>query len=462
MRYVSTRGASESLSPSAAILKGVASDGGLLVPEKIPRAIPEILPYKELANKILKLYFDDFDDMEIEDCVRKAYGAAKKNFSSAPDIAPLKKIGGYFFLELFNGPTLAFKDVALTLAPELMKKAKAKQNVKNKFLILVATSGDTGSAALEGFKNIEGFEIVVFYPYNGVSAAQEAQMTTVEGTNTRAVAVRGNFDDAQAGVKKIFADPELNKKAAEANVTFSSANSINIARLFPQTVYYFYAYSRLVETGEIKFGEKINFTVPTGNFGNILAGFYAKSMGLPIDKLICASNENKILYDFFNTGIYDTNREFIKTISPSMDILVSSNFERMIYLAAGAETTKRLFDDLKETGVFKYKLRSEDFLSSFATQAEIKSALSEFYGETGYIMDPHTAAAYKAAKDYKSNNSKNVIIATASPHKFSETISETLGIKFDAGPLEKLKTKKITQTVVCDVDDMPKIIEEIL
>jgi threonine synthase len=335
--------------------------------------------------------------------------------------------------------------------------------LKNKYLILVATSGDTGSAALEGFKNVEGFEAIAFYPHNGVSPAQEAQMTSVGG-NARAVAVRGNFDDVQTAVKKIFADPELNKKAAAANVTFSSANSINIARLFPQTAYYYYAYAQLLENGDIKPGEKINFTVPTGNFGNILAGYYAKKMGLPIDKLICASNENKILYDFFKTGVYDANREFIKTISPSMDILISSNLERLIYLAAGPSVTKKLFKDLKETGVFEYKL-DMDFVPAFATQAETKSAMAELYKKTGYIADPHTAVAYKAAKDFSepdfsgSNSKTNVIIATASPRKFSETVSETLGINFDAGPLANLKPAR---PEVCDIDEMPEIIKRSL
>jgi threonine synthase len=459
--YVSTRGG-ERLAPSAAILKGAASDGGLFVPEDIPKIGLEILTcgvtYKELAYKILKLYFDDFDGIEIKDCVEAAYGAK----FTEKKVAPLKKIGEFYFLELFSGPTLAFKDIALTVVPELMRKSKQKQKITAKYLIITATSGDTGSAALEGFKNIEDFQAIAFYPYKGVSAAQEAQMHSAGG-NSRAVAVRGNFDDVQTAVKKIFADPGLNKKAAAANVTFSSANSINVARLFPQTVYYFYAYAQLLESGEIKSGEKINFTVPTGNFGNILAGYYAKKMGLPIDKLICASNENKVLYDFFKTGIYNANREFIKTISPSMDILISSNLERLIYLTAGPETTKKLFACLKETGAFKYKSHP-DFIPAFATQTETKSAIAELYEKTGYIADPHTAVAYKAAKRLYSETKdacgvKNVIIATASPRKFSETISEALGIEFDAGPLAKLKPAKPFPR---DIKEMPEIIEEIL
>ena len=351
--YRSTRDDNVKVTASQAILKGLAADGGLFVPESIPtldKSFEELskMSYADVAYEVMKLMLDDFTEEELRDCINKAYDSK----FDTKEIAPLVKADGAYFLELFHGSTIAFKDMALSILPHLLITSAKKNNVKNDIVILTATSGDTGKAALAGFADVKGTKIIVFYPKNGVSPIQEKQMVTQKGDNTYVIGINGNFDDAQTGVKNIFGDKELEKVMNNAGYQFSSANSINIGRLVPQIVYYVYAYARLIAKGEIKAGEKINAVVPTGNFGNILAAFYAKNMGLPINKLICASNENKVLYDFFSTGTYDRNRDFILTTSPSMDILISSNLERLIYRIAGNSATEnaKLMKSLKDTG----------------------------------------------------------------------------------------------------------------
>ena len=384
--YRSTRDDNVKVTASQAILKGLAADGGLFVPESIPtldKSFEELskMSYADVAYEVMKLMLDDFTEEELRDCINKAYDSK----FDTKEIAPLVKADGAYFLELFHGSTIAFKDMALSILPHLLITSAKKNNVKNDIVILTATSGDTGKAALAGFADVKGTKIIVFYPKNGVSPIQEKQMVTQKGNNTYVIGINGNFDDAQTGVKNIFGDKELEKVMNNAGYQFSSANSINIGRLVPQIVYYVYAYARLIAKGEIKAGEKINAVVPTGNFGNILAAFYAKNMGLPINKLICASNENKVLYDFFSTGTYDRNRDFILTTSPSMDILISSNRERLIYRIAGNSATEnaKLMKSLKDTG--KYEITSQmkeqlgDFYGNYATEAEDAATIKKIY-----------------------------------------------------------------------------------
>ncbi len=345
-------------------------------------------------------------------------------------IAPLVSVNGNYFLELFHGPTLAFKDMALSILPHLLKTAAKKNGIDKKIVILTATSGDTGKAALEGFSNVEGTEIIVFFPENGVSAVQKAQMVTSEGDNTHVIGVNGNFDDTQTQVKAIFSDTALADDLYQKGFILSSANSINIGRLVPQIVYYFYAYTQMVRMGAISAGSELNFTVPTGNFGNILAGFYAKTMGLPIGKLICASNENKVLYDFFKTGLYDKNREFILTTSPSMDILISSNLERLLYHVSNS-STKDLMARLSQQGDFIFNTDEilKTFSGEFASEQEGAHSIKEMF-KNGYTMDTHTAVAYAAYKKYAQTTGdtrKNVIVSTASPFKFTESVCSSIG-----------------------------------
>ena len=351
--YRSTRSADVKVTASQAILKGLAADGGLYVPESIPAldvSLEELagMDYREVAYEVMKLFITDFTEEELKNCINKAYDSK----FDTDEIAPLVNADGAYFLELFHGATIAFKDMALSILPHLLTTSARKNNIKNDIVILTATSGDTGKAALAGFADVKGTKIIVFYPKHGVSPIQEKQMVTQKGDNTYVVGIEGNFDDAQTGVKTMFGDSELAKELDANGFQFSSANSINIGRLVPQVVYYVYAYTRLLANNEIKNGDRINVVVPTGNFGNILAAYYAKNMGLPIAKLICASNENKVLFDFFKTGTYDRNREFVLTSSPSMDILISSNLERLIYRIAGddANANKELMDSLKKDG----------------------------------------------------------------------------------------------------------------
>ena len=438
--YRSTRGNVNGILSSEAIVKGIAEDGGLYVPDSIPEVYSALkdlkkLDYKELAYYIMSKFFTDFKEDELKECIENAYNEKFDN----EDIAPVKKVGDIFFLELYHGPTLAFKDMALSILPYLLKTAVKKLNIVKNIVILTATSGDTGKAALEGFTDIEGIKIIVFYPIDGVSEIQKRQMICHIGSNTYVYGINGNFDDTQNGVKDIFADKEFVKLLDEKNYLFSSANSINIGRLVPQIVYYFHAYLNMCNRGEIEKGDKINFVVPTGNFGNILAAYYAKEMGLPINKLICASNDNKVLYDFISTGVYDKSREFITTISPSMDILISSNLERLLYLISGQDShkTKELMELLISNGNYEItpymKERLEDFYGGFASEMQTREAIKNIYEKSNYLMDTHTAVAYCVYKKYIENTkdtTKTVIVSTASPYKFTSAVMSSIDEKY--------------------------------
>ncbi|MBQ4347709.1 MAG: threonine synthase [Firmicutes bacterium] len=422
------------MTASQAILKGICPDGGLYVPNEIPkleRPLSEYLGmgYKDLAFGILKHFLNDFTDEELWEAINGAYDSK----FDTPLFAPLKKAGDNCFLELFHGKTIAFKDMALSILPYLTTISARKNGEDKTIAILTATSGDTGKAALEGFADVPGTKIIVFFPEYGVSAVQKLQMTTQEGKNTHVCGILGNFDDAQTAVKKIFTDEALNARLYENGYVLSSANSINIGRLVPQVVYYFYAYLQMVEQNIIEMGEKINFTVPTGNFGNILAGYFAKCMGLPVEKLICASNDNKVLYDFFATGEYDKNREFFVTTSPSMDILVSSNLERLLYYCMGAKETAKLMQSLNSGGKYETSKKFEDFVGEYATEAENAAGIKELFESTGYVCDTHTGvacAAYKKYLDKTGDKHKNVIVSTASPYKFTRDVLTAINSKY--------------------------------
>ncbi len=434
--YSSTRNANNKKTASQAILQGLAEDGGLFVPDRIPRLlIPfEKLPdlsYQEIAYEVMRLYLTDFTEKELKDCISCAYD----DKFDTKDIAPLHAAGDLHYLELFHGRTIAFKDMALSILPFLMTTAAKKNKENRRIVILTATSGDTGKAALEGFADVPGTAIIVFYPKDGVSAIQERQMVTQKGENTCVIGIRGNFDDAQRGVKELFADPKINEELMREGYRFSSANSINIGRLVPQIVYYVYAYAGLIKDGSLCAGEPMNVVVPTGNFGNILAAYYAKEMGIPIGKLICASNENKVLYDFFRTGTYDRNREFFLTTSPSMDILISSNLERLIYQSAGKDADKNaaLMKELEETGRYEVTkdMRSamKDFAGGYATQQQCADEIRRIYELYGYVLDPHTAvASYVYHRDFEgSSKDPALIVSTASPYKFARSVLDALG-----------------------------------
>ena len=435
--YRSTRDDSVRVTASQAILKGLAPDGGLFVPESIPsldKSLEELskMSYKEVAYEVMKLMLDDFTEEELKNCIDKAYDSK----FDTEEIAPLVKAEGAYFLELFHGATIAFKDMALSILPYLLTTSAKKNGVKNEIVILTATSGDTGKAALAGFADVPGTKIIVFYPKHGVSPIQEKQMVTQKGNNTYVVGITGNFDDAQTAVKKMFNDKELEAELDAAGYQFSSANSINIGRLVPQIVYYVYAYASLVRQGKIKDGQEINVVVPTGNFGNILAAYYAKQMGLPVHKLICASNDNKVLYDFFRTGTYDRKRDFILTTSPSMDILISSNLERLIYRLTGenAEKCAELMKSLSEGGEYtitdEMKAQLGDFYGNFCSEKETADAISEIYKDSNYVIDTHTAVAAGVYKKYVSETEdhlQTVIASTASPYKFTRSVMDALG-----------------------------------
>ena len=434
--YRSTRSDRTPIPASQAIVKGLAEDGGLFVPEQIPAlstSLAELaqMDYRQVAYEVMKLYFTDFTEEELKACIQGAYD---EKFDTDV-IAPLAKVEDAYYLELFHGPTIAFKDMALSILPYLMTTSMKKIGEDKDVVILTATSGDTGKAALAGFADVPGTRIIVFYPKDGVSAIQKQQMLTQKGANVAVVGVDGNFDDCQSGVKAIFGDAAMKQQMAEAGLAFSSANSINIGRLVPQIAYYVYAYTRLLQEGEIAEGEAINVTVPTGNFGNILAAYYAKCMGLPIAKLLCASNENKVLYDFFATGSYDKNRPFLLTNSPSMDILISSNLERLIFgLAQGdAEATAAMMKDLSAKGVYtiteEMKAGLEAFYGGYATEEDCRRQISEVYHRTGYVMDTHTAVASAVYAQYQAatgDTAKTVIASTASPYKFAPSILEAI------------------------------------
>lgn len=469
LTYQSTRGRETGVPASMAILKGLAEDGGLFMPTEIPELdVPMeklgTMTYQETAYEVMKLFLTDYSPEELKDCITKAYDSK----FDTEEIAPLAKADGAYFLELYHGSTIAFKDMALSILPHLMTTAAKKNRVDKEIVVLTATSGDTGKAAMAGFADVPGTSIIVFYPKDGVSKVQELQMRTQKGANTNVVAINGNFDDAQTGVKKLFGDKSLEALLESKGFQFSSANSINIGRLVPQIVYYVYAYARLLANEEIAGGEQINVVVPTGNFGNILAAYFAKRMGVPIKTLICASNDNKVLYDFFTTGTYDRKRDFILTNSPSMDILISSNLERLIYLSTGcdARANKALMQDLSVKGSYTVtedmRAFMSDFAGGFATQEENAAAIKRIFDSTGYLIDTHTGVAAAVYGDYRAKSgdtAKTVIASTASPYKFSDSVMEAI-----AGP-ESIRGKDGFEVVdalssLCGVD-VPAAVEEI-
>lgn len=489
--YSSTRSKSAPVKASEAILKGLAEDGGLFVPDHIPaldKSLEELagMDYRQVAYEVMKLFLTDFTEEELRDCINKAYDSKFDTES----IAPLAEAEGAYYLELFHGATIAFKDMALSILPHLMITSARKNQIKNEIVILTATSGDTGKAALAGFADVKGTRIIVFYPKNGVSPIQEKQMVTQKGGNTLVVGIHGNFDDAQTGVKKIFSDQELAKELDGRGFQFSSANSINIGRLVPQICYYVYAYAALLKEGKIRAGEKINVTVPTGNFGNILAAFYAKNMGLPIGRLICASNENKVLYDFFSTGTYDRNREFVLTSSPSMDILISSNLERLIYRIAGndADRNREMMNALAKEG--KYAITEEmkealaDFYGAYANETETAEEIKRLYSSCGYVIDTHTAVASAVYQKYvkeTGDKTKTVIASTASPFKFTRSVMNAIDDGYDSmgdfelvdelsrlanvsvpPAIEEIRTAPVVHDKQCEVDGMKDVVLEFL
>ena len=491
LQYKSTRSENETVSASQAILKGLASDGGLYVPTEIPAlgiSFEKLasMSYQEIAFEVMKLFLNDFTDAELKYCIERAYD----DKFDTKEIAPIVKADGAYYLELFHGTTIAFKDMALSILPYLLTTAAKKNQVKNDIVILTATSGDTGKAALAGFADVEGTKIIVFYPKNGVSPIQEKQMLTQKGKNTYVVGIKGNFDAAQSGVKAMFNNKELAETMDKAGHQFSSANSINIGRLVPQVVYYVYAYSRLVKEGEIEAGENINVVVPTGNFGNILAAYYAKSMGLPIGKLICASNDNKVLYDFFQSGTYDRNREFILTSSPSMDILISSNLERLIYKIAGASSEKNatFMKELSQDGVYHItddmKAELVDFVGGYADEQATANTIKTLYEKTGYVIDTHTAVAACVYNKYKADSkddTKTIIASTASPFKFTRSVMNAINPAYDnqkdfelvdelskismvkvPNAIEEIRNANILHNTVCETEDMQSTVERIL
>lgn len=489
--YKSTRSKDGYLKASEAILKGLADDGGLFVPTEIPKldvSIEELskMTYQQVAYEVMKLYFTDFTEEELKDCINKAYDSK----FDTEEIAPLAEVDGAYYLELFHGKTIAFKDMALSILPHLLTTSAKKNNVKNEIVILTATSGDTGKAAMAGFADVPGTRIIVFYPNGGVSPIQEKQMVTQKGDNTYVVAIKGNFDQAQSGVKAIFGDKELAKEMDEKGFQFSSANSINIGRLVPQVAYYVYAYAKLYAEGKIAKDQLINVDVPTGNFGNILAAYYAKNMGLPIAKLICASNENKVLFDFFKTGEYDKNREFILTTSPSMDILISSNLERLIYKIAGNNASKNteLMNGLKNEGKYEItdamKAELTDFYGNYATEEETAKIIKDTYEKTGYVMDTHTAVAacvYKKYINETGDDKVTVIASTASPFKFTRSVMDAIDPKYDAlsdfelvdelskianvkvpNAIEEIRNAEVRHNNLVEVDGMEDIVKKFL
>lgn len=486
MKLISTRNSNERLEASLAALRGIAPDGGLYVPEMFP-SIKELgnitdTTYSDLCAKVLGLFFSDINSLEL---------LTKQAYSRFDDlsVAPVKKIADReFVLELWHGPTLAFKDMALSVLPKLMNSAMGEGN---DILILVATSGDTGKAALEGFCDADRIRILVFYPDGGVSDMQRLQMATQEGVNTHVVAVKGNFDDTQSGVKAIFADKDFAKMADEKGYTLSSANSINFGRLAPQIAYYIWAYSQLVSKGEIKQGESINFAVPTGNFGNILAAYYAKRMGLPIKKLICASNRNNILTDLFNKGEYSLKRDFYKTMSPSMDILISSNLERLLFELAGrdSDSVSEMMRQLKAQGAYEIdgsmkSILESDFYADWCGEEQTMASIKHTFENKHYLLDTHTAVAMDVYERYKyrtGDNTKTVIVSTASPYKFPEDVLASLGEntaglspfemaellgKVSGTPVPKqineLKNRKIRHSKVVEISGMKDAVLEVI
>lgn len=491
IKYVSTRGDKEKVTASQAILRGIAPDGGLYVPETFPKldkSLTELkgLNYREIAYEVMKLFLTDFTEEELKACIDSAYDGK----FDTKEIVPMKEADGLIYLELFHGPTLAFKDMALSILPYLMVTSAKKNELKEKIIILTATSGDTGKAALAGFADVEGTGIIVFYPKDGVSPFQRQQMVTEKGKNTSVVAIEGNFDDAQNGVKAIFSDKELAAELKEKGYVFSSANSINIGRLVPQIVYYVYAYVKMIEEGKLNLGDLLDVCVPTGNFGNILAASFAKELGLPLGKLICASNTNKVLFDFFKTGTYDRDREFTLTISPSMDILISSNLERLIYKLCDCDAAKnaKFMSELVNEGRYTIDKamadKLTDFEAGFATEEDTLHTIKEVFDKTGYVIDTHTAVAAFVANEYRNKNTshnKLLIASTASPFKFAGSVLKALEndkvenftSEWDKiRELERLSGKKLPEAAgeienakvihkdICAKDEMKALVKE--
>ena len=489
--YKSTRGGGTSVPASAAILKGLADDGGLFVPDRFPKlsvSFEELarMSYRETAFEVMRLFLTDFTDEELKHCIDSAYDSK----FDIPEITRLTDADSASFLELFHGRTIAFKDMALSILPHLMTVSARKNGIKNRIMILTATSGDTGKAAMAGFADVPGTAIIVFYPKGGVSPVQEKQMVTQAGQNTHVVAIRGNFDDAQTAVKKIFGSKALADEMDQCGIQFSSANSINIGRLVPQVVYYVYSYAQMVRSGKVSAGDPVNFVVPTGNFGNILAGWYAKQIGIPVKKLICASNDNKVLFDFFRTGTYDKNRPFILTSSPSMDILVSSNLERLLYHAADGDAAKTasLMEDLSVSGKYEItqamKNNMSDFAEGYADEDFVSETISRIYKSSGYVIDPHTAVAAAVYSRYRSETdglTPAVIVSTASPYKFARSVLHAIDAEaydplddmqqFDAlekvsgvkipPAIEELRTAPVRHNTVIDPDEMEDTVRKI-
>ena len=492
MLYNSTRGGEKGITSSMAILKGIADDGGLFMPDHFPKLQKKLselagMTYQETAYEVMKLFLTDFTEEELKHCIDSAYDSK----FDTEEIAPLALADDAYYLELFHGKTIAFKDMALSILPHFMTTAAKKNHASEEIVILTATSGDTGKAAMAGFADVPGTRIIVFYPKGGVSRVQELQMLTQKGDNTAVVGITGNFDDAQTGVKKIFGERAFGEKVGKAGFRFSSANSINIGRLVPQVVYYVYAYATLLKNEQISEGEKVNFTVPTGNFGNILAAYIAGQIGIPVNKLICASNDNKVLYDFFTTGTYDRKREFILTSSPSMDILISSNLERLIYLSADcdAEKTAELMKELSEKGCYTVtpamREKMADFVGGFATQEENAAEIKRVYDDTGYLMDTHTGVASCVYHNYRlktGDETKTVIASTASPYKFSRSVmtairgkeeenkedfalidemQEASGVAIPQA-IEEIRNAEIRHKTVCTPETMEETVAAIL
>lgn len=492
LMYASTRDADERVTASQAILKGLANDGGLFVPTSIPALDVSMetlagMSYQEVAYEVMSRFLTDFTEEELKHCINSAYDSK----FDTEEIAPLVEADGAYYLELFHGSTIAFKDMALSILPYLLTTAAKKNQIKNEIVILTATSGDTGKAALAGFADVPGTRIIVFYPKDGVSPIQKKQMVTQKGANTFVVGINGNFDQAQTGVKQMFSDKELAAQMDAAGFQFSSANSINIGRLVPQIVYYVYAYAKLYANGVIAKDEKVNVVVPTGNFGNILAAFYAKNMGIPIGKLICASNENKVLYDFFETGTYDKNREFILTNSPSMDILISSNLERLIYRIAGNDAVKNaaLMKSLVTEGRYEIsdemKAQLAEFYGNYTSEPETAEVIRTLYEKTGYVIDTHTAVAAGVYKKYQKDtndmDTKTMIASTASPFKFTRSVMNAIDAKYDSmgdfelvdelskignvavpQAIEEIRDAKVLHDTVCEVEEMPAVVKKFL
>ncbi len=495
MYYVSTRDNYPRVSTAKAVKLGMVPTGGLFVPEKVPKISSKLidmmdLTYGQLAQEILQYFLTDYTREEIEECVIRAY---HPDIFDSPEIVPLHKLEDRtFIMELWHGPTAAFKDVALQIMPHFLSKAIQKLAADKETVILVATSGDTGKAALEGFKDVEGIKIIVFYPYGGVSRMQELQMATTEGSNTHVVSLKGNFDDCQNAVKEVFADPEFNSFLNDKGVELSSANSINWGRLVPQIVYYFWSYLNLMKRNEIKEDEKINFCIPTGNFGNILAGYYAYMMGLPVKRFICASNENKVLTDFINTGTYDRRRDFKKTNSPSMDILISSNLERFLFEITGhnADQIRSWFEELQSTRAFQIDSVTHDKITGimegdFSTQRQTLETIKEVYRKHDYLLDTHTAVGVNVYQKYRMKDSETVTVigSTANPYKFNSSVLEALkgkealegkdefvlleelrkitGQEIHPG-LKNLEEKKVIHSMTGEIDNIKQIVMDIL